>query len=125
MARSAGARPRRRSPATASFRHARAGPPRRAARGTPARSPSRADSGRLRLLLERSRRGSMRAVADELGYTTSTVSQQLGVLAREAATPLIEPAGRMVRLTPAGQRLADHAVTILAALEAARADLDP
>jgi DNA-binding transcriptional LysR family regulator len=30
-----------------------------------------------------------------------------------------------VRLTPAGRRLADHAVTILAALEAARADLDP
>jgi len=67
----------------------------------------------------------MRAVAEELGYTTSTVSQQLAVLAREAGTPLIEPAGRMVRLTPAGQRLADHAVTILAALEAARADLDP
>src|SRR5215212_3320121 len=80
---------------------------------------------RLRLLLELSRRGSMRAVADELGYTTSTVSQQLAVLAREAGTPLIEPAGRMVRLTPAGQRLAGHAVTILAALEAARADLDP
>lgn len=80
---------------------------------------------RLRLLLELSRRGSMRAVADELGYTTSTVSQQLAVLAREAGTPLVERAGRMVRLTPAGQRLADHAVTILAALEAARADLDP
>jgi DNA-binding transcriptional LysR family regulator len=83
------------------------------------------DPRRLRLLLELSRRGSMRAVADELGYTTSTVSQQLAVLAREAGTPLIEPAGRMVRLTPAGQRLAEHAVTILAALEAARADLDP
>ena len=83
------------------------------------------DPRRLRLLFELSRRGSMRAVADELGYTTSTVSQQLAVLAREAGTPLIEPAGRMVRLTPAGQRLADHAVTILAALEAARADLDP
>src|SRR3954467_12498175 len=83
------------------------------------------DPRRLRLLLELSRRGSMRAVGDELGYTTSTVSQQLAVLAREAGTPLIEPAGRMVRLTPAGQRLADHAVTILAALEAARADLDP
>src|SRR3954466_12399249 len=83
------------------------------------------DPRRLRLLLELSRRGSMRAVADELGFTTSTVSQQLSVLAREAGTPLIEPAGRMGRLTPAGQRLADHAVTILAALEAARADLDP
>jgi len=67
----------------------------------------------------------MRAVADELGYTTSTVSQQLAVLAREAGAPLLEPAGRRVRLTPAGRRLADHAVTILAAIEAARADLDP
>jgi DNA-binding transcriptional LysR family regulator len=67
----------------------------------------------------------MRAVADELGYTTSTVSQQLAVLAREAGATLIEPEGRRVRLTPAGRRLADHAVTILAALEAARADLDP
>ena len=67
----------------------------------------------------------MRAVADELGYTTSTVSQQLAVLAREAGATLIEPEGRRVRLTPAGRRLAEHAVTILAALEAARDDLDP
>src|SRR3954470_23131891 len=83
------------------------------------------DPRRLRLLLELSRRGSMRSVADALGYTTSTVSQQLAVLAREAGTPLIEPVGRRVRLTPAGQRLAEHAVTVLAALDAARADLDP
>jgi DNA-binding transcriptional LysR family regulator len=83
------------------------------------------DPRRLRLLLELSRHGSMRAVADELGYTTSTVSQQLAVLAREAGATLIEPEGRRVRLTPAGRRLADHAVTILAAVEAARADLDP
>ena len=83
------------------------------------------DPNRLRLLLELSRRGSMRAVADELGYTTSTVSQQLAVLAREAGATLIEREGRRVRLTPAGRRLADHAVTILAAIEAARADLDP
>jgi len=80
---------------------------------------------RLKLLLELSRLGSMRAVADELGYTTSSVSQQLGVLAQEAGAVLIEPAGRRVRLTPAGQRLADHAVTILAAVDAARLDLDP
>jgi DNA-binding transcriptional LysR family regulator len=83
------------------------------------------DPHRLRLLLELARRGSMRAVAAELGYTTSTVSQQLAVLAREAGATLIEREGRRVRLTPAGRRLADHAVTILAALEAARADLDP
>jgi DNA-binding transcriptional LysR family regulator len=83
------------------------------------------DLRRLKLLLELSRLGSMRAVAEKLGYTTSTVSQQLAVLAREAGATLIEPDGRRVRLTPAGRRLADHAVTILAAVEAARTDLDP
>jgi DNA-binding transcriptional LysR family regulator len=36
----------------------------------------------------------------------------------------VERDGRGVRLTPAGRRLAGHAVTILAAVEAARADLD-
>ncbi|HEX8632125.1 MAG TPA: LysR family transcriptional regulator, partial [Catenuloplanes sp.] len=71
------------------------------------------ETRRLRLLLELSRLGSMRAVADELGITTSTVSQQIAVLAREVGAPLIEPDGRRVRLTPAGRRLADHAVTIL------------
>src|SRR6516164_8733814 len=83
------------------------------------------ETRRLELLAELARLGSMRAVADVLGTTTSTVSQQITVLAREIGTPLIEPAGRRVRLTPAGRRLADHAVTILAALEAARLDLDP
>ena len=41
------------------------------------------------------------------------------------AATLVEPDGRRVRLTPAGRRLAEHAVTILAAVEAARLDLDP
>ncbi|MEP6813922.1 MAG: LysR substrate-binding domain-containing protein [Marmoricola sp.] len=83
------------------------------------------DPRRLELLLELSRLGSMRAVADAVHVTTSTVSQQIAVLSREAGAALIEPEGRRVRLTPAGRRLADHAVTILAALEAARVDLDP
>jgi len=80
---------------------------------------------RLRILLELSRLGSMREVADELGMTTSSVSQQLAALAAEVGHPLVEPVGRRVRLTPAGQRLAEHAVTILAAVDAARRDLDP
>jgi DNA-binding transcriptional LysR family regulator len=67
----------------------------------------------------------MREVGESMHVTTSTVSQQIAALAREAGTALIEPHGRRVRLTPAGQRLAGHAVTILAALEAARLDLDP
>src|SRR3954470_20844941 len=83
------------------------------------------DLRRLELLAEFCRLGSMREVAEELHVTTSTVSQQLAALAREVGTPLLEPAGRRVRLTPAGRRLADHAVTVLAAIEAARLDLDP
>ena len=83
------------------------------------------ETRRLQLLVELSRHGSMRAVADELGVTTSTVSQQIAVLAREVGVALIEPVGRRVRLTPAGRRLAEHAVTIVAAVEAARSDLAP
>src|SRR4051794_35376841 len=77
------------------------------------------------MLLELSRLGSMHEVAAELGTTTSSISQAIAALAREAGTPLIEPDGRRVRLTPAGHRLAEHAVTILAAVDAARLDLDP
>jgi DNA-binding transcriptional LysR family regulator len=82
------------------------------------------DVDRLAVLLELSRYGSMRAVADVTMTSTSTVSQQIAALAREVGVPLVERDGRGVRLTPAGRRLAGHAVTILAAVEAARADLD-
>jgi DNA-binding transcriptional LysR family regulator len=77
------------------------------------------------MLLELSRLGSMHEVAAELGTTTSTVSQAIAALGRDVGAPLTEPDGRRVRLTPAGQRLAEHAVTILAAVDAARLDLDP
>jgi DNA-binding transcriptional LysR family regulator len=77
------------------------------------------------MLLELSRLGSMHEVAAELRTTTSSVSQAIAALARDVGTPLLEPEGRRVRLTPAGHRLAEHAVTILAAVEAARLDLDP
>ncbi len=86
---------------------------------------ARVETRRLHLLAELARCGSMRAVADELGITTSTVSQQIAALAREAGVALIEPVGRQVRLTAAGRRLAGHATVILAAVEAARLDLDP
>ena len=83
------------------------------------------ETRRLRLLAELSRLGSMRAVADAMGTTTSTVSQQLGVLSLEMGAALTEPDGRRVRLTPAGRRLAKHAAVILAAVETARLDLAP
>ena len=83
------------------------------------------ETRRLELLAELARLGSMHAVADALGVTTSTVSQQLAALAGELGTQLTEPDGRRVRLTPAGRLLAEHAVTILAEVEAARRDLAP
>jgi DNA-binding transcriptional LysR family regulator len=83
------------------------------------------DTRRLQLLLSLSRLGSMRAVADAHHLTTSTVSQQIAALARDTGAQLIEPDGRRVRLTPAGKRLADHAVRILAAVDSARLDLAP
>jgi DNA-binding transcriptional LysR family regulator len=83
------------------------------------------DPRRLELLLDLSRLGSMAAVAEARHVTTSTVSQQIATLAREAGVPVIEPDGRRVRLTPAGHRLAEHAVAVLSALEQARLDLDP
>jgi DNA-binding transcriptional LysR family regulator len=83
------------------------------------------DLKRLRLLLLLARHGSIREVADIAGVTTSTVSQQIAALARDVGTPLIEPQGRRVRLTPAGRRLAEHATGILAAVDVARRDLDP
>jgi len=66
----------------------------------------------------------MRDVADELSVTTSTVSQQIAALSSDLGSKLIEPEGRRVRLTPAGRRLAEHAVTILTAVDAARLDLN-
>lgn len=83
------------------------------------------DLRRLQLLLTLARVGSMHEVAAELGTTTSTVSQGIATLGRELGAPLVERNGRRVRLTPAGHRLAEHAVTILAAVDAARLELDP
>ena len=82
------------------------------------------DLRRLALLHELQERGTLAAVAEALRYTPSAVSQQLAVLEREAGTPLLEKAGRGVRLTDAGRLLAGHAGVLLAAADAARADLD-
>lgn len=83
------------------------------------------DTRRLLFLTELARLGSMQRVADECQVTTSTVSQQIAALGRDFRLPLVEPDGRRVRLTPAGRRLADHAATILGAIETARRDLGP
>jgi DNA-binding transcriptional LysR family regulator len=75
------------------------------------------------MLHEFAARGSIARTADALGYTPSAVSQQLAVLEREAGTALLDRTARSAGLTDAGQRLAVHAERILAAVEAAEADL--
>ncbi|NMO05187.1 LysR family transcriptional regulator [Gordonia sp. TBRC 11910] len=70
-------------------------------------------SVQLRALVAVQQTGSVRAAADELGYTPGAVSQQISALEREAGTALTERIGRGLRLTPIGVELAAHARRIL------------
>jgi DNA-binding transcriptional LysR family regulator len=81
------------------------------------------DLRRLRLLHELHARGTIAAVAEALQFTPSAVSQQLAVLEREAGVPLLEPAGRGVRLTDAALVLVGHAGALLERTELAQAEL--
>jgi DNA-binding transcriptional LysR family regulator len=81
------------------------------------------DLRRLRLLRELKQRGTLAAVAEALSYTPSAISQQLSLLEAEAGVPLLEQAGRRVRLTPHAERLVEHTEAILERLEQAESDL--
>src|SRR4051794_24761399 len=81
------------------------------------------DLRRLRLLRELNERGTIAAVADALQFTPSAVSQQLAMLEREAGVPLLERAGRGVRLTDPALVLVDHADALLERAALAEADL--
>jgi DNA-binding transcriptional LysR family regulator len=78
---------------------------------------------RLRLLRELRDRGTIAAVADALQFTPSAVSQQLALLEREAGVPLLQRAGRGVRLTDPALVLAEHAEALLERTALAEADL--
>jgi len=81
------------------------------------------DLRRLRLLRELHKRGTIAAVADALQFTPSAVSQQLNMLARETGVPLLERAGRGVRLTDAALILVEHTEALLERAALAEADL--
>src|SRR3954470_13295809 len=81
------------------------------------------DLRRLRLLRELSERGTIAAVADALQFTPSAVSQQLAMLEREAGVPLLERAGRGVRLTDPALVLVEHADALLERAALAEAEL--
>jgi DNA-binding transcriptional LysR family regulator len=70
--------------------------------------------------------GSFGRAAERLGYTQSAVSQQIATLERIVGERLVERPGgpRPISLTEAGELLLHHAQSIVARLEAARADLD-
>jgi DNA-binding transcriptional LysR family regulator len=69
--------------------------------------------------------GSFGGAAEELGYTQSAISHQIGVLERIVGAKLVErPGGRSpVSLTREGALLLAHAEAIVARTDAARADL--
>ena len=67
--------------------------------------------------------GSVKDAAAQLGYSPSAISQHITALERETRTVLLEPAGRGVRPTQAGQLLATHAATLLGRAAEAEAEL--
>jgi DNA-binding transcriptional LysR family regulator len=78
---------------------------------------------RLQILVELKRRGTLTEVAAALNYSPSAVSQHLAALSVEVRAPLIEPAGRRVRLTPQAEILVAHAGRLLEQMEQAEAEL--
>jgi len=69
--------------------------------------------------------GTFSRAAEELGYTQSAVSQQVGALERIVGTQLFDRPGgpRPVRLTAAGEMLLTHTRAVLARVSSAAADL--
>ena len=82
------------------------------------------DVRKLAALREIAAHGSFSAAARRLNYSQSAISQQVAQLEREVGTLLIERRGRRIRLTPAGQALADRAGPILRDLREAEAELE-
>lgn len=81
------------------------------------------DVRRLRVLLAVAEHGGVAAAARALTFTPPAVSQHLAALERQVGVPLVDRSGRTARLTATGHRLAGHARQVLAALEAAEADV--
>jgi DNA-binding transcriptional LysR family regulator len=77
------------------------------------------DVNALRVVRAIGDEGGFTAAAESLGYSQPAVSQLVRRLERRLGTPLVQRSGRTVRLTEAGQVLARHAVTVLAAIDTA------
>jgi len=82
------------------------------------------DVRHLELLRELAARGSVTAVARATHRTPSAVSQQLRTAQRDFGTPLVEPSGRGLRLTPAGVVLAEAGADVARVLAQVQARWD-
>lgn len=75
------------------------------------------DIRRLQVLAAVVDTGSVTGAATRLGYTPSSVSQQVSALERDTGLALLEKNGRGIRPTEAGRLLAEHATQVLRAVE--------
>src|SRR3954462_12693174 len=81
------------------------------------------DVNRLRVIDAVARHGSVTAAAKELHYSQPSVTHHLTRLEGETGAQLLQRVGRDIRLTPAGQLLADRAAEIIGGIAAADAEL--
>src|SRR4051812_43925922 len=81
------------------------------------------DVNRLRVIDAVARTGSVTAAAKELHYSQPSVTHHLGRLESETGAQLLQRVGRGIRLTPAGELLADRAAEIIGRIDAADAEL--
>ena len=81
------------------------------------------DAAGLRVMKAIADEGSFTAAAVSLGFTQPAISQMVRRLEVRTGTALVERMGRNVRLTEAGEVLARHAGTVLAALDAAEEEV--
>jgi molybdate transport repressor ModE-like protein len=81
------------------------------------------DVNRLRVIDAVARHGSVTAAARELHYSQPSVTHHLARLEAQTGAQLVQRVGRGIRLTQAGQLLADRAAEIIGRIEAADAEL--
>ncbi len=81
------------------------------------------DVNRLRVIDAVARHESVTAAARELHYSQPSVTHHLSRLESETGAQLVQRVGRGIRLTQAGQLLADRAAEIIGRIEAADAEL--
>src|SRR5215472_16158855 len=81
------------------------------------------DATRLRVLVAVAKYGSVTAAAHALNYAQPSISHHMAKLEAETGTKLMQRSGRGVKLTEAGQLLAERGEEIIGRLDAAEAEL--